>query len=149
VFQTLTFCVYCDAQDNQYGLSATFDQTVYFKANAVQILEKQLPKLKRGIVSTGGVCDAYQPIEVELGITRQVLETPARHRFPVEILTKSDLVLRDLDIIQKINSTAWAGVLFTITTLDTAVVSRYEPHSPLPRAPPSRLGACRQARAHS
>jgi len=134
-------CVYCDARDNQYGLSATFDQTVYFKENAVQVLEKQLPRLKRGIVSTGGVCDAYQPIEAELRITRRVLETLARHRFPVEILTKSDLVLHDLEVIQEINSTAWAGVLFTITTLDTAVVSRFEPYSP---SPERRLAALEQ-----
>lgn len=125
-------CVYCDARDNQYGLSLTFDQTIFFKENAAQILEKELPKLKRGIVSTGGVCDAYQPIEAEFKITRQVLETLARHRFPVEILTKSDTVLRDMDLLKEINSTAWAGVLFTITTLDTALTSRFEPYSPSP-----------------
>jgi len=134
-------CVYCDARDNQYGLSATFEQTVYFKRNAVDVLEKQLPKLKRDIVSPGGVCDAYQPIEAKLKLSRRILETLAQHRFPVEILTKSDLVLRDLDILQQINSVAWAGALFTITTFDRAVASRFEPFSP---SPERRLAALEQ-----
>jgi len=125
-------CVYCDARANQYGLSATFEQVVYCKENAVDVLERQLSKLKRGIVGTGGVCDAYQPIEAERCITRQVLEALARHSFPVEVLTKSDLVLRDLDVLQEINSVAWAGVLFTITTLDPVVAARFEPYAPSP-----------------
>ena len=125
-------CVYCDARANQYGLSATFEQAVYYKENAVEVLEKQLRRLKRGIVGTGGVCDAYQPIEAERCITRQVLEALARHSFPVEVLTKSDLVLRDLDVLQEINSVAWAGVLFTITTFDPVVATRFEPYAPSP-----------------
>ena len=125
-------CAYCDARANQYGLSATFEQAVYYKENAVEVLEKQLPRLKRGIVGTGGVCDAYQPIEAERCITRQVLEALARHSFPVEVLTKSDLVLRDLDVLQEISSVAWAGVLFTITTFDPVVAARFEPYAPSP-----------------
>ncbi|GAG00050.1 unnamed protein product, partial [marine sediment metagenome] len=125
-------CVYCDARANQYGLSATFEQVVYCKENAVDALERQLPRLKRSIVSTGGVCDAYQPIEAERRITRRILETLARHRFPVEVLTKSDLVLRDLDVLQEINGVAWAGVLFTITTFDPVVAGRFEPYAPSP-----------------
>jgi len=125
-------CVYCDARANQYGLSETFEQVVYYKENAVEVLERQLPRLRRDIVGTGGVCDAYQPAEAERHITRRILETLARHRFPVEVLTKSDLVLRDLDILQEINDTAWAGVLFTITTFDPVVVERFEPYAPSP-----------------
>jgi len=134
-------CVYCDARANQYGLSATFEQVVYYKENAVEVLEKQLPKLKRGVVGTGGVCDAYQPVEAERRITRGVLETLARHRFPVEVLTKSDLVLRDLDILQEINEAAWAGVLFTITTFDPLVAARFEPYAP---SPERRLAALKR-----
>ena len=126
-------CVYCDARANQYGLSETFEQVVYYKENAVEVLEKQLPKLKRGVVGTGGVCDAYQPVEAERCITRRILETLARHRFPVEVLTKSDLVLRDLDVLQEINDVAWAGVLFTITTFDPVVAERFEPYAPSPQ----------------
>ena len=67
-------CVYCDARANQYGLSETFEQVVYYKENAVEVLERQLPRLKRGIVGTGGVCDAYQPVEAERRITRRIKE---------------------------------------------------------------------------
>ncbi len=125
-------CVYCDARANQYGLSATFEQIVYYKENAVEVLEKQLPRLRRDIVGTGGVCDAYQPVEVERRLTRRILETLARYRFPVEVLTKSELVLRDLDILQEINRLAWAGVLFTVTTFDPVVARRFEPYAPPP-----------------
>jgi len=125
-------CVYCDARTNQYGLSDAFDQTVYFKENAVEVLEKQLSRLELGIVGLGGVCDAYQPIEAEYRITRSILKTLAQHSFPVEILTKSDLVLRDLDVLQEINSMAWVGILFTITTFDGVVASCFEPYSPPP-----------------
>ena len=134
-------CVYCDARDNQYGLSATFEQIVYCKENATEVLGKQLPRLKRGIVGTGGVCDAYQPIEAERRITRRILETLAQHSFPVEVVTKSDLVLRDLDVLQEINDVAWAGVLFTITTFDPLVAERFEPYAP---SPERRLAALEQ-----
>jgi len=125
-------CVYCDARANQYGLSESFEQVVYFKENAVEILQKQLPRIKQGIVGMGGVCDAYQPVEAEQRLTRRILETLAGYGFPIEVLTKSDLVLRDLDLFQEINSVTWAGVLFTITTFDPVVVERFEPHAPSP-----------------
>jgi len=126
-------CVYCDARANQYGLSETFDQTVFVKENAVAVLEKQLPKLKRGIVATGGVCDAYQPAETKYRITRQVLEALSRYGFAVEVVTKSDLVLRDLELLQEINESSWAGVLFTITTFDPQIASLFEPYPPSPK----------------
>lgn len=125
-------CVYCDARDNQYGLSETFDEVVYCKENAVEVLEKQLPRLARDVVGTGGVCDAYQPVEEGRRITRRVLESLARYAFPVEVLTKSDLVVRDLDILQEIDERAWAGVLFTITSLDPQITGFFEPHAPPP-----------------
>jgi DNA repair photolyase len=125
-------CVYCDARANQYGLSATFDQVIYVKVNAVQALEKQLPKLKRGIVATGGVCDAYQPAEAKFHITQKVLETLLRFGFGALVMTKSDMVLRDLDLLQRVNEAAWAGVIFTITTFDPEVVRLFEPGAPSP-----------------
>lgn len=60
-------CIYCDARANQYGLSETFDQRIFIKENAVAVLERQLPRLKRDVVSMGGVCDSYQPIEGSAG----------------------------------------------------------------------------------
>ena len=127
-------CVYCDARANQYGLSESFDETISVKENAVEVLERQLPRLKRGVVAMGGVCDSYQPVEKETGLTREVVETLCRHRFPVEVLTKSDLVLRDLELYQEIERQSWTCVFFTITTFDGEIAGRFEPGA----APPVR-----------
>ena len=134
-------CVYCDARANQYGLSEDFEGTVFVKENAVEVLEKQLPRLKRGVVSTGGVCDAYQPIEQERRLTRKVVKALADHQFPVEVLTKSDLVLRDLDLYAEASRESWACVFFTITTFDEQIAGRFEPGA---SPPDRRLEAMRQ-----
>jgi len=127
-------CIYCDARANQYGLSESFEEKVFFKENAAEVLERQLPRLKRDVVATGGVCDSYQPVEEKRGLTRAVVEVLGRHRFPVEVLTKSDLVLRDLELYGEINRQSWACVFFTITTFDERIASRFEPGA----SPPER-----------
>jgi DNA repair photolyase len=127
-------CIYCDARANQYGLSADFDEKVFFKENAAEVLARQLPRLKRGVAAMGGVCDSYQPIERERGVTRSVVEVLCEHRFPVEVLTKSDLVLRDLELYQEAGRRSWACVFFTITTFDEQIAGRFEPGA----APPER-----------
>jgi DNA repair photolyase len=134
-------CVYCDARANQYGLSENFEETVFVKENAAEVLGKQLPRLKRGVVSTGGVCDSYQPIEKERRLTRKVVKALAGHRFPVEVLTKSDLVLRDLDLYAEASRRSWACVFFTITTFDEQIAGRFEPGA---SPPDRRLEAMRQ-----
>jgi DNA repair photolyase len=131
-------CIYCDARANQYGLSEAFDEKVWIKDNAVTVLERQLPRLKPGVVGMGGVCDSYQPVEKERGLTREIVEALHRHRFPVEVLTKSDLVLRDLDLYQDLDRQAWACVFFTITTFDPDVAGHFEPAA---SAPEERLAA--------
>jgi DNA repair photolyase len=126
-------CVYCDARANQYGLSTSFDEKVFVKENAREVLERQLPKLKPGVVSMGGVCDSYQPIEKERGVTRGAVEVLCQQRFPVEVLTKSDLVLRDLELYQEVGRRAWACVFFTITTFDEEIAGRFEPGASSPQ----------------
>ncbi len=127
-------CIYCDARANQYGLSASFDGTVFVKENAAEVLDRQLPRLKRAVASMGGVCDSYQPIEKEKGVTRSVVEVLCRHSFPVQVLTKSDLVLRDLELYQEVGRRSWACVFFTITTFDEHTAGRFEPGA----SPPER-----------
>jgi len=127
-------CIYCDARANQYGLSGSFEDKVFVKENAIEVLERQLPRLERKVVATGGVCDSYQPIEQSRLLTRQVVEALGRSGFPVEVLTKSDLVLRDLELYQEIDRQSWACVFFTITTFDEEIVARIEPGA----APPQR-----------
>jgi DNA repair photolyase len=126
-------CVHCDARANQYGLSETFDQTIFVKENAARVLERQLPGLKRDVVAMGGVCDSYQPIEKKRGLTREIMEVLYGHHFPVEVLTKSDRVLRDLEFYQEINRDIWASVFFTITTFDQEIASHFEPGASPPQ----------------
>jgi DNA repair photolyase len=133
-------CVYCDARANQYGLSDSFDEKVFIKENAVEVLERQLRRLEPGVVSMGGVCDSYQPIEKERGVTRGVVEVLCQHQFPVEVLTKSDLVLRDLELYQEAGRRAWSCVFFTITTFDEQIAGRFEPGA---SSPQRRLEAMR------
>jgi DNA repair photolyase len=125
-------CIYCDARANQYGLSEAFDEKIWIKDNAVSVLKQQLPRVKPDVVGMGGVCDSYQAIEKERGLTREIVETLYGHRFPVEVLTKSDLVLRDLDLYQEVDRGAWACVFFTITSFDPHVAGRFEPAASTP-----------------
>jgi DNA repair photolyase len=134
-------CIYCDARANQYGLSGSFDEKIYVKDNGAEVLGSQLGKLERGVVATGGVCDSYQPVEGERRLTRQLVELLGSRGFPVEVLTKSDLVLRDLDLYQEINRHTWACVFFTITTFDEEIAGRFEPGAP---SPERRLEAMRR-----
>jgi DNA repair photolyase len=134
-------CIYCDARANQYGLSESFEEKVLFKENAAEVLERQLPRLKRDVVATGGVCDSYQPVEEQRGLTREVVKVLRRHRFPVEVLTKSDLVLRDLELYREIDRQSWACVFFTITTFDEGIASQFEPGASTPQR---RLEAMRR-----
>jgi DNA repair photolyase len=127
-------CIYCDARANQYGLSESFEETVLVKDNAAEVLDRQLPRLKRAVVAMGGVCDSYQPIERERGVTRSVVEVLCRHSFPVQVLTKSDLVLRDLELYQEVARRSWVCVFFTITTFDEQIAGRFEPGA----SPPER-----------
>ncbi|MCJ7620422.1 MAG: radical SAM protein, partial [Anaerolineae bacterium] len=97
---------------------------VDIKVNAPDVLTRQLRRAKPGNISFGTVTDAYQPLEKEYGITRACLEALLDHPLPVSILTKSALVLRDLDLIKKLKD---VQVAFTITTLDEEVRRRFEP----------------------
>lgn len=125
-------CVYCDARANQYGLAESFEERIFIKENALEVLERQLPRLQRGVVASGGVCDSYQPIEKERSLTREIVEVLHRYRFPVEVLTKSDLVLRDLDLYEEVARQSWACVFFTITTFDEQTAERFEPGAATP-----------------
>lgn len=79
-----------------------------------------------------GVTDPYQPAEKKYGLTRKILEILARHKFPVHIITKSDLVLRDIDLLQEIAEQTWCTVSLTIITFDQELLPHLEPFAPSP-----------------
>lgn len=132
-------CIYCDTRSECYGIDDLEDVAV--KTNALELLDTELTRKRiKGAIGLGSMNDCYQPIEAELGMTRQALEIICRHGFPVHILTKSDLVVRDLDRLACISRT-YAAVSFTITTADDALAAKVEPNAP---SPSRRLAAMKQ-----
>lgn len=126
-------CVYCDTRSECYGLDG-FSREVLVKANALELLERELPRKRRkGVVGLGSMNDAYMPLERERRLTRRALEALLRHGFPLHVLTKSDLVLRDLDLLREI-ARVFAAVSFSLTTADDTLARVLEPGAPAPSA---------------
>lgn len=118
-------CAYCYApavlrEEREWG------SFVDVKINMPGMLSEELRKKKKGVVGISTVTDAYQQIEKKYEITKNCLEELLKHDFPICVQTKSSLVLRDLDIIQKFSK---KEVGFTITTLNEEARKKYEPFS--------------------
>ena len=122
-------CRYCYAtfMKRYSGHTEAWGSFVDVKINAPEILQKQLKRAKRGRVLISSVTDAYQPIESKYKLTRQCLEILLQNQFPVDILTKSPLVLRDTDLIKKFKD---IEVGITITTNDEKMQKIFEPNAP-------------------
>jgi len=104
-------------------------EDIEVKRNAPEILEDQLRrKRKPCMVGTGSMCDPYIPLENELKLTRQCLELIEKYSFGLTILTKSNLILRDLDILKAINAKTKCVVQMTLTTFDEDLCKKLEPH---------------------
>lgn len=122
-------CIYCDSRSLCYEIDR-FD-TVRAKKNALMMIEQELKrKRKAGIVATGAMSDPYNPHEEELALTRGALVLLERYGYGVSITTKSDLVVRDKDLLEAIAKNAVADVRFTITTLDDTLAAKIEPGAP-------------------
>ena len=120
-------CVYCDSRSKCYHFTHDFED-IEVKQNAPELLEEALrKKRKRCVIGTGSMCDPYIPIEKELCLTRRCLKIIDRYNFGAAVLTKSDLVLRDLDLLSSINKKAKAVVQMTITTADDELCKILEP----------------------
>lgn len=121
-------CIYCDARSDCYNFNHDFED-IEVKENAPELLEKALrAKRRRCMIGTGAMCDPYLHVERELEITRRCLEIIHRHGFGVTLLTKSDLIMRDIDLIEKINISAKAVVQMTLTTADEELCRIVEPN---------------------
>ncbi|HZK11916.1 MAG TPA: radical SAM protein [Atribacterota bacterium] len=121
-------CVYCYAifMKRFTGHNEPWGDFVDVKVNAPEILRKQLTKIKPGKISISTVTDGYQPLEEKYKITRSCLKELMAYQYPVSILTKSSLILRDLELLKKIKI---LDVGITITTLDEEVRKVLEPKS--------------------
>jgi DNA repair photolyase len=122
-------CLYCYAtfMKRFTGHAERWGSFVDAKINAPDLLDRQLKRAKKDTVLLSSVCDPYQPAEKKYKLTRQCLEVLLKHNFPVEILTKSDLVLRDLDLIKQFKE---ISVGWSITTDDEKIKRIFEPGSP-------------------
>ncbi len=120
-------CIYCDSRSNCYQI-IDFDR-VRIKKNLIEIIKKDLTsKRKKGVVGTGAMSDPYNPFEEKYLLTRQALKLLDEHRFGIAITTKSDLIVRDIDILKRIQKHSPNLVKITITTFDDELCKKIEPN---------------------
>lgn len=121
-------CIYCDSRSLCYGIENFND--ILVKRNALELLERELSRKRvRGVIGTGSMHDPYMPLEKHTNLTGQALKIIARHRFGVHITTKSDLVVRDVEILREI-SQVHASVALSISTTDDVLSKKIEPGAP-------------------
>jgi DNA repair photolyase len=143
-------CVYCYARPyHEYlGFSAglDFETKIMVKDDAPELLRKEMisPRWQPETIGLSGVTDCYQPIERRLRLTRGCLEVLAEFRNPVSIVTKNHLVVRDIDLLQKLAARNGAAVYVSVTTLDRDLARRLEPRATQPEG---RLAAIRELSA--
>lgn len=122
-------CIYCDSRSKCYGIDNFTD--IQVKENALLLLEKELKsKREKGTVGFGSMNDPYMPVEKEMMLSRGALEILNRYRYPIHIITKSSLVLRDIDLLRE-TSRVYAAVSVTITTSNDVMSKQIEPGAPL------------------
>ena len=121
-------CVYCDSRSRCYQFTHPFED-VEVKQNASELLEKALKaKRRRCMIGTGSMSDPYMHCEEQLGLTRRCLEAIQKYGFGVAIQTKSDRILRDIDLLDEINHSAKCVVQMTLTTYDDDLCRILEPN---------------------
>ena len=140
-------CIYCFARPSHayLGLSPglDFETKLFYKADAVKILESELskPKYQCKTIALGINTDGYQPVEKQLQITRGILAVLARCRHPVSIVTKSALIVRDVDLLADLARDRLVTVTFSITSMTNDIKRTLEPRAASPEA---RLRAMRE-----
>lgn len=125
-------CKYCYAlYSHDYLGSNSFFTDIHVKTNIVDVLEKQLksPNWKREVINIGGVTDSYQPSEKEYQLMPEILKLLIKYKTPAIISTKSDLILRDYDLIDELSKITYINVAATITTMDENTRKKIEPFS--------------------
>jgi DNA repair photolyase len=131
-------CIYCFARPTHayLGLSpgADFESRLFAKPNAAELLAKELaaPGYVPRVIAMGTNTDPYQPLEKKMRITRSILEVLRDFRHPVAIVTKSPLILRDLDILSEMAAMGLAKAALSVTTLDRKLARLMEPRAGTP-----------------
>ena len=121
-------CVYCDSRSKCYQFTHAFED-IEVKQNAPELLEAALKsKRKKCMIGTGSMSDPYMHCEEQLKLTRQCLEIISKYEFGIAIQTKSDRILRDIDLLDEINQKAKTVVQMTLTTYDDDLCAIIEPN---------------------
>ena len=121
-------CIYCDSRSKCYGMDHEFTN-VAIKENSIELLKEALRKKRKScMIGTGSMSDPYMSLEKELKYTRRALEVIDNLGFGVTLITKSDLVLRDIDLLSSINRKSKAVVQMTLTTADDELCKIIEPN---------------------
>lgn len=132
-------CVYCYARRyHEYlelGPGEDFEQIVFVKVNAVEVLRRELSRRswRRDEVAIGTAVDPYQPAEGRYRLTRGILEALADYETPCSIVTKNSMILRDLDVLERLSRGPGVSVSFSVTTVDPSLARRLEPDTPPPK----------------
>lgn len=128
-------CVYCYARNSHqywgYSAGLDFERKIIVKKNAADLLEKHFKSVKwqAQTITVSGNTDCYQPIEKELKITRKILETCLKYKQAISIITKNQLILRDLDILQEMNKLDLVHINISITSLNEELRRNLEPRT--------------------
>jgi DNA repair photolyase len=131
-------CVYCFARPNHeylgFSSGLDFETKILVKEKAPELLRRELssPQWEPQVIAISGVTDAYQPIERRLKLTRRCLEVLAEFRNPVVIITKNELVTRDIDVLRELAGVNGAMVFVSVTSLDGELARELEPRAPQP-----------------
>ena len=121
-------CIYCDSRSSIYRMNHEFED-IEVKENALELLKKSLKNKRRKVmIGTGSMADPYMPLEKRIEYTRNALKMIYKYGHGFTCITKSDLVLRDLDLIKKINENTKAVIQMTLTTADEDLCKILEPN---------------------
>lgn len=135
-------CLYCYAPDvTKCEHPERWGSSIEARGNISRLLKKEIARIGGAVIGLATVTDPYQPVEKELGLTRSCIEVISKSRARLMLMTKSDLVLRDLDVLQKMKG---VELCVTITTLDEGLAGVLEPGAPPPER---RLKILREASA--
>lgn len=128
-------CIYCFARPNHAYVDLSpgldFETRIFYKENAAQRLEQLFNKrgYKPAPITLGTATDPYQPVEANKEITRSLLEVMVRYRHPFSLITKSAMVVRDLDLLSEAAALGLVKVMISVTTLDNQLKTRLEPRT--------------------
>lgn len=139
-------CLYCYIRGSKYGIH--MEKKLSIKVNATELLERQLKNLtkknKYGVIVLSSATDPYLQVEKDIGLTRKLLEIILEYRFPLHIITKSDLVIRDFDLLHEIDKSAVLPsnlqkktnrglfITFSFSTTEDSIAKIFEPGATIP-----------------